>query len=98
MLFFIGIANCPDVCPTAPADIAALMEQFGADAPTVQPLPIPIDPDRDMLQSLTEFFPRFEADERLDKNYLARLFSHIPVPANRIERPRIESNTSPRYA
>lgn len=98
MLVFIGFANCLDVCPTAPADIAALMEQIGPGAPKVQPLSIPIDPDRDMLQSLTEFIPRFEAGERLDKNYIARLFSHIPAPANRIERPRIESNTPPRYA
>ena len=35
MLVFFGFANCPDICPTTLADIAAVVDQLGADAPKV---------------------------------------------------------------
>ncbi len=61
MLVFFGFANCPDVCPTTLADIAAVVDDLGADAPKVQPLFISIDPERDTPRSLAKFIPRFEA-------------------------------------
>ena len=61
MLVFFGFANCPDVCPTTLADIAAVVDQLGGDAPRIQPLFVSIDPERDTPQSLAEFIPRFEA-------------------------------------
>ena len=61
MLVFFGFTNCPDVCPTTLADIAAVMEDLGEKAKAVQPLFISIDPERDTPKTLAEFIPRFEA-------------------------------------
>lgn len=61
MLVFFGFANCPDVCPTTLADVAAVMEDLGESAGSVQPLFISIDPARDTPKALAEFIPRFEA-------------------------------------
>ena len=61
MLVFFGFANCPDVCPTTLAEVAAVMEGLGEDAGQVQPLFISIDPARDTPQALAEFVPRFDA-------------------------------------
>ena len=61
MLVFFGFTNCPDVCPTTLADIAAVMEDLGERAKAVQPVFISIDPERDTPKTLAEFIPRFEA-------------------------------------
>tara|TARA_R110000751_G_scaffold47137_6_gene105637 strand:- start:2064 stop:2669 length:606 start_codon:yes stop_codon:yes gene_type:complete len=61
MLVFFGFANCPDVCPTTLAEIAAVMDGLGDDAAQVQPLFISIDPERDTPSVLADFVPRFEA-------------------------------------
>lgn len=61
MLVFFGFANCPDVCPTTLAEVAAVMDGLGADAVQVQPLFVTIDPERDTPSVLAEFVPRFEA-------------------------------------
>ena len=62
MLVFFGFANCPDVCPTTLAEVAAVMDGLGSDAAQVQPLFISIDPERDTPKQLAEFIPLFEAD------------------------------------
>lgn len=62
MLIFFGFANCPDVCPTTLAEIAAVMDGLGSDARQVQPLFISIDPERDTPQALAEFIPYFDAN------------------------------------
>jgi protein SCO1/2 len=61
LLVFFGFTNCPDVCPTTLAEIAAVMDGLGADAARVQPLFITVDPERDTPAALQEFVPRFEA-------------------------------------
>jgi protein SCO1/2 len=61
MLVFFGFTNCPDICPTTLAEVAAVMDGLGAGADQVQPLFISIDPERDTPASLAEFVPRFEA-------------------------------------
>lgn len=61
MLVFFGFANCPDVCPTTLAEIAAVMDGLDEDAAQVQPLFITIDPERDTPSVLADFVPRFEA-------------------------------------
>ena len=61
LLIFFGFANCPDVCPTTLAEVAAVMDALDNDAETVQPLFISIDPERDTPAALAEFVPRFEA-------------------------------------
>ncbi|WP_084863760.1 SCO family protein [Salibaculum halophilum] len=61
MMVFFGFANCPDVCPTTLAEVAAVIDGLGADAAQVQPLFITIDPERDTPSVLASFVPRFEA-------------------------------------
>ena len=61
MLVFFGFTNCPDVCPTTLAEVAAVMEGLGDDAARVQPLFISVDPERDTPSMLAEFVPRFDA-------------------------------------
>lgn len=61
MLVFFGFANCPDVCPTTLAEVAAVMDGLDEDAAQVQPLFITIDPERDTPSVLADFLPRFEA-------------------------------------
>lgn len=61
MLIFFGFANCPDVCPTTLAEVAAVMEGLGDAAEKVQPIFISIDPERDTPAVLAEFVPLFDA-------------------------------------
>ena len=61
LLVFFGFANCPDVCPTTLAEVAAVMDGLGPDAARVQPLFISIDPERDTPAELADFVPRFDA-------------------------------------
>jgi len=61
MLIFFGFANCPDVCPTTLAEVAAVMEDLGTDAEKVQPIFISIDPERDTPNALAEYVPLFNA-------------------------------------
>lgn len=61
MLVFFGFVNCPDICPTTLAEVAAVMDGLGEDAAQVQPLFITIDPERDTPSVLADFVPRFEA-------------------------------------
>ena len=61
MLVFFGFTNCPDVCPTTLAEVAAVMEDLGTDAEKVQPIFISIDPERDTSAALAEFVPLFNA-------------------------------------
>ena len=59
LLVFFGFANCPDICPTTLAEVAAVMDGLGSDAVHVQPLFISIDPERDTPESLAEYVPAF---------------------------------------
>lgn len=60
LLVFFGFANCPDVCPTTLAEVAAVVDGLGEDADQIQPLFITIDPERDTPSALADFVPRFE--------------------------------------
>ncbi|MGB0506988.1 MAG: SCO family protein [Pikeienuella sp.] len=61
LLVFFGYANCPDVCPTTLAEVAAVIQSIGDRASDVQPLFISIDPGRDTPKALSEFVPAFDA-------------------------------------
>ena len=61
MLIFFGFANCPDICPTTLAEVAAVVDGLGEEAEKVQPIFISIDPERDTPKVLADFVPRFDA-------------------------------------
>ena len=62
VVLFFGYTHCPDVCPTAMADMAKMMKLLGSDANQVQVLFVTLDPERDNQQVLAEYVPSF--DER----------------------------------
>ena len=61
-LVFFGFTHCPEVCPTALADISQIMDKLGADAEKVNALFVTVDPERDtpavLKDYLTSFNPR----------------------------------------
>jgi protein SCO1/2 len=60
VLVFFGFANCPDVCPTTLADIAAARKLLGADAARVQGVMVTVDPHRDTPQLLKQYVTAFD--------------------------------------
>ncbi len=63
VVVFFGFTQCPDVCPTALAQLTEVMKKLGPDADRVQVLLISVDPERDtpevLKQYVTAFDPRF---------------------------------------
>ena len=61
-LVFFGFTHCPEVCPTALADISQVMDKLGPDADKVNALFVTVDPERDtpavLKDYLTSFNPR----------------------------------------
>ena len=64
-VYFFGFTQCPDVCPSALAELAEVMKKLGPDADNVQVALITVDPDRDTQEVLkayvAAFDPRFVA-------------------------------------
>lgn len=60
VLVFFGYTQCPDVCPTTMAEMAAVMQQLGAQADKLQVLFITIDPERDTQALLSKYVPAFD--------------------------------------
>lgn len=62
LMIYFGYTFCPDVCPTALADMAIALDDLGPMAARVQPLFVSVDPARDTPQRLksyvVEFHPR----------------------------------------
>lgn len=59
LLVFFGFTNCPDICPTTLAEMAAVMEELGEDAEDVQPLFVSVDPERDDPEAMAEYVGAF---------------------------------------
>ena len=59
VVLFFGYTNCPDVCPTTLAELAAALKQLGSDAQKVQVLFVTIDPERDTSEFLRTYVPAF---------------------------------------
>jgi protein SCO1/2 len=63
VLLYFGFTQCPDVCPTALADLAAVLHELGDDGSKVQVLLVSLDPERDtpdILQAyVSSFHPSF---------------------------------------
>ncbi|MBV6322355.1 SCO family protein [Duganella violaceipulchra] len=60
VLMFFGYTQCPDVCPTTMAEMAAAMKELGPQADQVQVLFVTVDPERDTQQLLAEYVPAFD--------------------------------------
>lgn len=59
VMVFFGYTNCPDVCPTALAEMAQVVQRLGADGKRVQVLFITTDPARDTAERLAKYVSAF---------------------------------------
>lgn len=57
-----GFTHCPDVCPTALADLANAVKQLGDEGRRVQVLFVTVDPKRDTPELLRQYVPAFHPD------------------------------------
>jgi protein SCO1/2 len=60
VVVFFGYTQCPDVCPTTMAEMAAVMKDLGPLADKVQVLFITVDPERDTQDLLSKYVPAFD--------------------------------------
>jgi protein SCO1/2 len=60
VVIFFGYTQCPDVCPTTMADMAAVMQKLGPQADRVQVLFATLDPERDTQALLASYVPAFD--------------------------------------
>lgn len=58
---FFGFTHCPDVCPTALAEMGQVMRELGPEAEKLQVLFITVDPERDTPELLRRYVPSFHA-------------------------------------
>lgn len=56
---FFGYTHCPDVCPTALAQLSEAMRLLGEEAARVQVVFITVDPKRDTPEILSQYVPAF---------------------------------------
>ncbi len=56
---FFGFTQCPDVCPTAMAELAQAMTLLGDDAGKAQVIMISVDPERDTPEVLASYVKAF---------------------------------------
>src|SRR5712691_1251089 len=57
---FFGYAHCPDMCPTALAELAQTVKRLGRQGDEVQVLFITVDPVRDTQKVLAQYAPAFD--------------------------------------
>ncbi|MGH8853890.1 MAG: SCO family protein [Telluria sp.] len=59
VVLFFGYTQCPDVCPTTMAEMAAVLKELGPSAKDVQVLFVTVDPERDTRELLAAYVPAF---------------------------------------
>lgn len=59
-LLFFGFTHCPDICPTALAEIASRIDELGPDADPLQVVFVTVDPTRDTPEVLGEYLAWFD--------------------------------------
>jgi len=62
LVVFFGYVQCPDVCPTTLAELAAVKQQLGAQGAEVQGLFVTVDPERDTPEVLKNYMASFGTD------------------------------------
>ncbi len=60
VVVFFGFAQCPDVCPTAMAELAQVKTALGADGKRLQGVFITVDPERDTPEVLKAYMGNFD--------------------------------------
>lgn len=60
VVLVFGFTNCPDICPTAMADMAKLVRKLGPQGSRVQVLFLTLDPDRDTPDVLAKYLASFD--------------------------------------
>ncbi len=60
LLIFFGYTSCPDLCPTALANVSVALEKFGPDTSQLQPLFITVDPQRDTRDVMANYLKSFD--------------------------------------
>lgn len=61
--WFFGFTHCPDVCPTALAEMTAQLQALGDDADEIDMVFVTVDPDRDTREVMANYIGAF--DERI---------------------------------
>ena len=61
VVVFFGFTQCPDVCPTTLAELAAAKRELGADGARVQGIFVTVDPARDTPEVLRAYVAAFDA-------------------------------------
>ena len=58
--WFYGFTNCPDICPTALAEMAALLSQLGTNAEKLNAVFVTVDPERDTVDIIKDYVDYFD--------------------------------------
>ena len=58
-LIFFGFTNCPDICPTALAEVSAVFDKLGPKA-NVAAWFVTVDPERDTVAKLKDYLGSFD--------------------------------------
>ena len=59
LIVYFGYTHCPDACPTALSELAAMMDRLGPASERVRPLFITVDPERDTQAVLKDYVSAF---------------------------------------
>ncbi len=62
LVIFFGYTQCPDVCPTTLAELAAVKQQLGPAGADVQGIFVTVDPARDSAAVLKSYVGSFGGD------------------------------------
>jgi protein SCO1/2 len=60
VIVFFGFTQCPDVCPTALAELAELKRKLGSQGDRLQGIFITVDPERDTEEVLKAYMANFD--------------------------------------
>ena len=60
VVVFFGFTQCPDVCPTALAELAEVKRTLGKDGGRLQGIFVTVDPDRDTPEVLKGYMANFD--------------------------------------
>ena len=58
--WFYGFTNCPDICPTALAEMTQLLADLGADGGKLNAVFVTVDPERDTAEILKTYMGYFD--------------------------------------